>query len=127
VTHGAEYLGPVSEEQRVSLMAGAQALICPTLTYEAFGNISPEAQLCGTPVIATNWGGFLDTVIPGVTGWLCSNPDELAASIKQLGRLADSATIRQLAIDRFSPDAAHPQYMRYFRRITSGASVVESR
>jgi glycosyltransferase involved in cell wall biosynthesis len=127
VTHGAEYLGPVSEEQRVRLMAGAQALICPTQSYEAFGNISPEAQLCGAPVIATNWGGFLDTVIPGVTGWLCDTPDELVTAIGRLGDLADSATIRQLAIDRFSPDAAYPQYMRYFRRITSGASVVESR
>ncbi len=45
---------------------------------EAFGRIIPEAQALGRPVIATNHGGALETVIQGETGWLVPPGDVLA-------------------------------------------------
>lgn len=120
VGHGATYLGPVDEAGRVKLMAGAAALICTTRTFEPFGNVSCEAQLCGTPVIATNWGGFLDTVIHGKTGYLAGHPQDIVEGIERLGELLPPQDIRHSAIARFSPEAALPRYERYFRRITTG-------
>jgi glycosyltransferase involved in cell wall biosynthesis len=45
---------------------------------EAFGRVIPEAQAMGRPVIATNHGGALETVIQGETGWLVPPGDALA-------------------------------------------------
>ncbi len=45
---------------------------------EAFGRVIPEAQALGRPVIATNHGGALETVIPGQTGWLVPAGDAQA-------------------------------------------------
>lgn len=45
---------------------------------EAFGRVVPEAQAMGRPVIATNHGGALETVIQGETGWLVPPGDALA-------------------------------------------------
>ena len=45
---------------------------------EAFGRVIPEAQALGRPVIATNHGGALETVIQGETGWLIPPGDAQA-------------------------------------------------
>jgi glycosyltransferase involved in cell wall biosynthesis len=57
---------------------------------EAFGRIIPEAQALGRPVIATNHGGALETVIQGETGWLVPPGNILALT---------SAIERVLALD----------------------------
>lgn len=57
-----EFLGWVSDEESVKLLAGAKALIVAA-EDEDFGITSIEAQAAGTPVIAPASGGFLETVI----------------------------------------------------------------
>jgi glycosyltransferase involved in cell wall biosynthesis len=57
---------------------------------EAFGRVIPEAQALGRPVIATNHGGALETVIEGETGWLVPPGDAKALT---------SAIERALALD----------------------------
>jgi glycosyltransferase involved in cell wall biosynthesis len=57
---------------------------------EAFGRVIPEAQALGRPVIATNHGGALETVIQGETGWLVPPGNVLALT---------SAIERVLALD----------------------------
>jgi glycosyltransferase involved in cell wall biosynthesis len=37
---------------------------------EGFGRVPIEAQAMGRPIVATNHGGAMETVIDGVTGWL---------------------------------------------------------
>ena len=50
---------------------------------EAFGKVAIESMAMGKPVIATAHGGSLETVIPGVTGWLVppSDPQAMASAI----------------------------------------------
>ena len=48
---------------------------CLSLDPEAFGRVAIEAQAMGKPVIATNHGGFLETVLPEKTGWLVTPND----------------------------------------------------
>lgn len=64
-----EFLGWVSDEERVKLLQAAKALIVAS-EDEDFGITSIEAQAAGTPVIAPASGGFLETVIDGETGLL---------------------------------------------------------
>lgn len=64
-----EFLGWVSDQERIKLLQNAKALIVAS-EDEDFGITSIEAQAAGTPVIAPASGGFLETVIDGKTGVL---------------------------------------------------------
>lgn len=67
------FLGWVSDEERVKLLENAKALIVAS-EDEDFGITSIEAQAAGTPVIAPASGGFLETVTGGKTGLLYGGP-----------------------------------------------------
>src|SRR3989344_6203269 len=64
-----EFLGWVSDEERIKLLSNAKALIVAS-EDEDFGITSIEAQAVGTPVIAPKSGGFLETVLDDKTGIL---------------------------------------------------------
>ena len=48
----------------------ASVVICPTTQPEGFGRIPIEAQAMGRPVIATDHGGFKESIRHGETDWL---------------------------------------------------------
>jgi alpha-1,3/alpha-1,6-mannosyltransferase len=52
-----------------ALLRSARLLVY-TPANEHFGIVPLEAMLVGTPVLAANTGGPLETVVDGVTGWL---------------------------------------------------------
>jgi glycosyltransferase involved in cell wall biosynthesis len=56
------------------------------LGYEDFGLAPLEAASFGTPTVARRFGGFLDTIIDGVTGTLLEDlaPDSVASAIERL-------------------------------------------
>ena len=54
------------------------ALLC-TLPFEAFGLKVIESMACETPVLAVNEGGYRETVIDGVTGFLLPRDPKLFA------------------------------------------------
>lgn len=115
ITYG-ENLGAVHTEERNEVMAKATALLCPTLYIEPFGCISPEAQLCGTPVISTDMGGFVETVEHGYTGFRCNLLGEFVDAIKQAPKL-DRAYIRERARSLYSVERAAVLYDAYFKRL----------
>lgn len=120
VTHGAEYLGEVTMARRNELMAGATALLCPTQKFEAFGNIVPEAGMCGTPVISSDMGAFKETVLDGFTGWRCADVPAIVNGIQKLFMLGSREEIRKSAIERFSISRQAEKYQIYFERLSSG-------
>lgn len=113
---GTDYRGLVGVNARAELMGHARALICPTLYLEPFGGVAVEAQLCGTPVICTDWGGFTETVEDGRTGYRCHYLGEFVAAI-HLAATLDRAYIAGRARQRYSLEAIGPQYEAYFRRL----------
>lgn len=66
---GVETLGRVTEEEKARLMAGAKGFLALEKDVD-FGITPVEAQMCGTPVIAFNGGGYRETVVDGKTGVL---------------------------------------------------------
>lgn len=117
VTHGAEYLGAVSQAERNDWMSRATALLCPTQYLEPFGSVAVEAQMAGTPVISTDFGGFVETVEPGVTGYRCNYLGEFVQAIHDAPSLSPMA-IRQRAERLYSLEAVAPQYRAYFDRLS---------
>ncbi|MBU1071362.1 glycosyltransferase [Patescibacteria group bacterium] len=61
-----KFLGQVSDQDLVGLYTNAKAVIFPQI--EDFGLVPLEAQASGTPVIAFNNGGAMETVINNHTG-----------------------------------------------------------
>lgn len=116
VTHGAEYLGALSASERNEWMASAQCVFTPTTYIEPFNQVAVEAQLCGTPVISTDFGGFTETIEHGVTGFRCSYLGEFAQAIHDCADL-DPLAIRMRAVEKYSLHNVKHQYQRYFERL----------
>jgi glycosyltransferase involved in cell wall biosynthesis len=75
------YLGEVPHEQKLELLAGATALLNPIRWNEPFGLVMIEALACGTPVLAFPEGAAPEIVKNGVTGFLCTDEDDMANKI----------------------------------------------
>jgi glycosyltransferase involved in cell wall biosynthesis len=97
-------------------MSRAHAVLVPTLYLEPFGGVAVEAQMCGTPVITTDFGAFPETVEQGVTGFRCHYLGEFLDAVARCGDL-DRGRIRDRAIQRYSLTVVAQQYQAYFERL----------
>ncbi len=82
----ARYLGEVSHERKLELLAGASALVFPIRWNEPFGMVMIEAMACGTPVLAFPEGAAPEVVDDGRTGFMC---DDETAMVEAIGRLSE--------------------------------------
>ena len=119
VTHGAEYLGALSAKERNDYMSRALAVLCPTIYVEPFGQVAVEAQMCGTPVISTDFGGFTETVAHGFSGFRCSVLGEFVDAIRDCKNFPPRRVwdIRERAVRQYSIAAVKHEYQRYFDRL----------
>jgi glycosyltransferase involved in cell wall biosynthesis len=115
---GADYRGLVGPEERAKLMGGALALICPTLYLEPFGGVAVEAQMCGTPVLSTDWGAFPETVAQGRTGFRCRTLSQFAEALSDVGML-DRDAILARALSTYSTDVVRYLYEDYFALVAT--------
>ena len=98
---------------KTELLANARAVLMPTLYVEPFGYVAIEAQMCGTPIITTDWGAFAETVLHGLTGFRCRTQAEFVAAIRKTPQL-DRNFIRDYALNHFSIKKIAPKYKAYF-------------
>lgn len=110
------YVGTVDAAHRADLLAGAAALLAPTLYIEPFGGVAVEAMLSGTPVVATPWGAFPETVRPGVSGYLFSTLAEGTAAVQAALEL-DRVGVRRWA-NRYSIWNVRDEYQRWLENVT---------
>ncbi|HET7528941.1 MAG TPA: glycosyltransferase, partial [Candidatus Saccharimonadales bacterium] len=66
-----QYIGFVdSAADKQELLAGAKALLVPSLFEEPFGMVAIEALACGTPVIGLDSGALPETIEDGKNGYI---------------------------------------------------------
>ena len=85
--------GYVSEQEKVALLGGAEALVYPSL-YEGFGLPVIEAMACGTPVLTSNVSALPETAGDAALLVDPHSVEGIAAGIERL--LTDSALRERL-------------------------------
>ncbi|MGB9637023.1 MAG: glycosyltransferase, partial [Thermoplasmata archaeon] len=84
------FLGEVNERELVKLYANCRGLIT-TAIDEDFGMTPLEAMASGKSVLAVNEGGYRETVVDGVTGWLL--PPAKEAFVKKIREISSNKII----------------------------------
>jgi glycosyltransferase involved in cell wall biosynthesis len=111
------YVGIADVKKRAELYAGAIATFVPTIYVEPFGGVAVESQLCGTPVITSDFGAFPETVIHGKTGFRCRTLDHCIFAAKEAQHL-NRQFIRDYAASNYSIERIALMYEEYFSMLT---------
>jgi hypothetical protein len=115
---GIEHLGVKRGAEKASLLAGARAVLCPSVYVEPFGGVAVEAMLSGTPVLASPFGAFSETVAHGTSGFLCHTLGDFRTAVEAVGDL-DRKAVREWALDRFTLEVCAPQYGRWINQLAT--------
>lgn len=110
------YVGEVSHEEKLELLTNARCLLFPIRWNEPFGMVMVEALACGTPVIAFPEGAAPEVIEEGVTGFLCDNIDDMAATIPRLDNI-DRANCRAAVEGYFSARRMVEEHLELFEEI----------
>ena len=112
-----EWLGYRDDAEMIKYMQEAKA--CIFAAKEDFGIMCVEAQACGTPVLALDYGGYRETVVDSVTGYLFPEQTELAVAeaVNRIEKrpLTDYAAIRANAL-RFSDDRFRQEFSTFVQK-----------
>jgi phosphatidyl-myo-inositol alpha-mannosyltransferase len=86
-----EFLGRVSDDEKVRYFASADVYCAPNTGQESFGIVLLEAMAAGVPIVASDIHGFKRVVERNVQGILVEprNPRALAAALYTLARDPD--------------------------------------
>jgi glycosyltransferase involved in cell wall biosynthesis len=112
----ARFLGEVGGEAKLRLLADAVALVNPIRWCEPFGLVMLEALACGTPVLAFPEGAAPEIVEHGLTGFLCTDVEEMAAAATRIGDI-DRRECRSAATSYFSVTRVVHEHLELFRRV----------
>lgn len=110
------YVGNSGPEKRNELLGGAYALLHPISFEEPFGLSIAESYFCGTPVIAFKRGSMPELISDGKTGFLVSNINEAAESVKNISKL-NRKDCMKLAESKFTRTKMADEYIAVYRKI----------
>ena len=114
-----EFLGNLADERMDDVIAGATAVVMPSLAGEVFGLVASEAMLRGRPVIASDIGALREVVgedgllfTPGDDCGLTGHMGQLLASAARAAELGRKASRR--AMELFSEDRMAEQHFSLY-------------
>jgi len=110
------HVGTVGPEERAELMGKARMVFVPTYYLEPFGGVAVEAQMCGTPVLTTDWGVFPETVVHGVTGYRCRTFDDFVWAARNIGKIRPE-DCRDWSLKNYSLERVGRMYQEYFNKV----------
>ncbi len=111
-----EYVGELDLAGKNDLLGHAAAMLFPIQWDEPFGLVMIEAMACGTPVLALPGGSVREVIGNGVSGYICSDVQDMAAKIAGLGNFVP-AWVRGYAQQNFSLERMARQYAAIYAEI----------
>ena len=114
-----QYLGEVSHEEKVELLAGATVTLFPITWREPFGLVMIESMATGTPVVGMALGSVPEVIANGKTGFVCGTLEKMIEAVPQAMKL-DRKTCRDYVVSRFSVEAMVDEYERAYQMVLSG-------
>lgn len=112
----ARFVGPVKGDLRRDLVANAEAMLMPTRYVEPFGSSGAEALLCGTPLLASDWGAFTETVQHDKNGYRCKQLADWLFALKHAKSL-NRASIAENARDLYDMRKNASKYLSVFEQL----------
>jgi glycosyltransferase involved in cell wall biosynthesis/SAM-dependent methyltransferase len=113
-----DYRGPITGKARSEFLRNARAALMPTNFTEPFAGSGVEAMLCGTPLIAVDYGAFTETILDGVTGFRCHTLQDWIDAIDNAGDLS-RRMVANVARSRYSLEACGKKYDKIFQDINN--------
>lgn len=111
-----EYVGPLKGRARSDFIRNAYCQLMPTEFTEPFGGSGVEGLLCGTPLIARDFGAFTETVIPGFNGYRCHILRHWLGAIQAVEKL-DRRKIAEYARSRYGLHQCGMEYDAALRQL----------
>ena len=112
------YMPPVTGKARSELLGNAYAMLMPTLYTEPFGGAGVEGMMCGTPLIAQDWGCFQENIRHGMNGFRCKTLGDWLRAIEKVKYL-DREWISERTKLRYSLQNCGAHYDRIFKQISN--------
>jgi glycosyltransferase involved in cell wall biosynthesis/predicted SAM-dependent methyltransferase len=107
----------VSHEEKIKFYQNAKCVLFPSKMGEPFGLIVPEANLCGTPVVALNDGAIPETI--GKGGIVCSDVDAMVDAVKNSVSSITPKMCRKNGL-RFTREIMAENYEKLYYDILAG-------
>jgi glycosyltransferase involved in cell wall biosynthesis len=120
------WLGHLPRQEMERTFESAWVQVVPSQWEEPFGNVSTEAMMRGTAVIASRVGAQPEIVADGVTGFLVTAGDaaDLAGRLMQVLNVSVAERMgvagRQRALGQFSEDRCVEQFLDLYQRMQQG-------
>ncbi len=131
--HRIEWLGRITDDEKLRRMQSAHVYCAPSLRGESFGVVLLEAMAAGVPIVASDIDGYRNVATDQVDAVLVEpgNPNALAQALTRVigdDQIAEKLTIAGLKrAQQFSMEALAHRYVELYREAIAGASVVQSR
>jgi len=111
-----EYMGEVSQAEKVELLGGALATLFPIRWNEPFGLVMIESMACGTPVLAFREGAAPEVVADGRTGFLCTDETDMAEKLQHIGTI-ERAECRAAVEGYFSRQRMVDEHVAFYQEV----------
>ena len=124
IVKSVQWLGYLPQSEMERQFNNAWVQVVPSLWAEPFGNVTTEAMMRGTAVIAAAVGAQPEIVADGETGFLVSPGDIEALALKLTQLLENSSLAEQMgragrdrALTEFSEDKRNDRFLEIYRRL----------
>lgn len=125
-----EWLGRLSDDDKIGYLKGASMFCAPSLRGESFGVVLIEAMAAGTPVVASSLDGYRNVATDGVDALLCEpgDVDQLVVAIQRVfnepglaGRLRVAGSARA---DDFSMTTLARRYAEIYEELAANRDAI---
>ncbi len=133
IAEAVTWLGYLPQSEMEQHFAGAWVQVVPSQWAEPFGNVTTEAMMRGTAVIASAVGAQPEIVVDGETGFLVSSPRDVNSWTINLSRLLSNRQLatkmgnmgRDRAISKFSENTRNQRFLEIYNRLQTQYAVAD--